>query len=279
MDTELETQNFVSLQHKQRDMQLSIYQIDAFANQVFQGNPASVVPLDAWLPDETLQNIAIENNLSETAYFIQEGENYHLRWFTPSTEVRLCGHATLASAHVLFAHLGHPTSEITFNTLGGVLKVRREGDHYIMDFPTDEPQPFHVLRSLEHILGIQIQEMVKGTDDYLALIESEEVLMALKPNFRLLADLKTRGLIVTAPGTTTDIASRCFFPNFGIDEDPVTGSAHTLLTPYWSKKLGKTSITAIQGGIRKGQLQCNLKGDRVELMGKAQTYLQGSIWI
>ncbi len=260
-------------------MQLSIYQVDAFANAIFQGNPAAIVPLETWLPDETLQNIAIENNLSETAYFVPDGENYHLRWFTPSTEVRLCGHATLASAHVLFAHLGYVKEQLNFNTLGGLLSVRRDGDHYVMDFPCDEPQPFHVLKSLEHILGIQILEMVKGTDDYLALIESEAALTALQPNFRLLADLKTRGLIVTAPGTTTDIASRCFFPNFGIDEDPVTGSAHTLLTPYWSKKLGKNSISAIQGGVRKGQLNCTLKGDRVELMGKAQTYLFGTIFI
>ena len=260
-------------------MQLSIYQVDAFANAIFQGNPAAIVPLETWLPDETLQNIAIENNLSETAYLVPDGENFHLRWFTPSTEVRLCGHATLASAHVLFSHLGYTKEYLNFNTLGGLLSVRRDGDNYIMDFPTDEPQPFHVLKSLEHILGIQILEMVKGTDDYLALIDSEASLTALQPNFRLLADLKTRGLIVTAPGTNTDIASRCFFPNFGIDEDPVTGSAHTLLAPYWCKKLEKNSISAIQGGVRKGQLHCTLKGDRVELMGKAQTYLYGTIFI
>ena len=260
-------------------MQLSIYQVDAFANAVFQGNPAAVVPLETWLPDETLQNIATENYLSETAYFVKDGDSFHLRWFTPSKEVRLCGHATLASAHVLFAHLGYTGAKINFNTLGGLLSVRKEGDHYVMDFPTDAPQPFHVLRSLEDILGVQILEMAKGTDDYLALVESEAVLMALQPNFRELSDLNTRGLIVTAPGTTTDIASRCFFPNVGIDEDPVTGSAHTVLTPYWSEKLGKTSISATQGGVRKGQLHCVLKGDRVDLMGKAQTYMQGSIFI
>jgi PhzF family phenazine biosynthesis protein len=260
-------------------MELSIYQVDAFANTVFQGNPAAVVPLENWLPDATLQNIATENNLSETAYFVPDGNAYHLRWFTPSTEVRLCGHATLASAHVLFAHLGFDGAQVQFNTLGGELNVRKEGDHYVMDFPSDEPQAFHVLRSLEDILGIQIKEMAKGTDDYLALIDSEASLLALEPNFLRLADLNTRGLIVTAPGTSTDIASRCFFPNFGINEDPVTGSAHTLLTPFWAKKLGKSSITAIQGGARKGQLQCTLKGDRVELSGKAQTYLLGKIWV
>ncbi|HOY16617.1 MAG TPA: PhzF family phenazine biosynthesis protein [Haliscomenobacter sp.] len=260
-------------------MELSIYQVDAFANAVFQGNPAAVVPLNAWLPDEVLQNIATENNLSETAYFVPEGEGYHLRWFTPAMEVRLCGHATLASAHVLFAHLGYNKESISFNTLGGNLLVRKIADQYVMDFPTDEPQPFHVLRNLEETLGVQILEMAKGTDDYLAMIESEEMLMALRPNFRRLSELKTRGLIVTAPGTSTDIATRCFFPSFGIDEDPVTGSAHTLLTPFWAKKLGKTSISAIQGGARKGQLHCELKGDRVELMGKAQTYLIGKIWV
>lgn len=260
-------------------MELSIYQVDAFANAVFQGNPAAVVPLDAWLPDAVLQNIATENNLSETAYFVPEGEGYHLRWFTPAMEVRLCGHATLASAHVLFAHLGYNKASISFNTLGGNLLVRKVGDQYVMDFPTDEPQPFHVLRNLEETLGVQILEMAKGTDDYLAMIESEEMLLALRPNFRRLSELKTRGLIVTAPGTSTDIATRCFFPSFGIDEDPVTGSAHTLLTPFWAKKLGKTSISAIQGAARKGQLHCELKGDRVELMGKAQTYLIGKIWV
>lgn len=260
-------------------MELSIYQVDAFANAVFQGNPASVIPLESWLPDTLLQNIASENNLSETAYFVPEGENYHLRWFTPATEVRLCGHATLASAHVLFAHLGYAKDSISFKTLGGTLQVRKFEQQYVMDFPTDEPSPFHVLRSIEEALGVKILEMAKGTDDYLALIENEETLGALKPNFRVLSDLKTRGLIVTAPGTNTDIASRCFFPNFGIDEDPVTGSAHTVLTPYWCKKLGKSSISAIQGGIRKGQLHCALKGDRVDLMGKAQTYLTGKIWV
>jgi PhzF family phenazine biosynthesis protein len=260
-------------------MELSIYQIDAFAKAVFQGNPAAIIPLESWLPDALMQSIARENNQSETAYFVADGNDYHLRWFTPATEVRLCGHATLASAHVLFTHLGYQHEYINFNTLGGTLRVRKAEDQYVMDFPTDEPQPFHVLRSLEEILGVKILEMAKGTDDYLALVESEVLLSMLKPNMRALADLKTRGLIVTAPGINTDIASRCFFPTFGIDEDPVTGSAHTLLTPYWSKKLGKTSITAIQGGIRKGQLQCELKGDRVELMGMAKTYLHGTIYV
>jgi len=260
-------------------MELTIYQVDAFAQAVFQGNPAAVIPLQEWLPDAVLQAIASENNLSETAYFIDHGDYLHLRWFTPATEVRLCGHATLASAHVLFQHLGYAKSVAVFKTLGGELTVKNESGKYVMDFPYDPPQSLAPEVVIQEALKTPVLDYARGLDDYLVRIGSETELLALTPDLRLIASLPARGLIVTAPGTHTDIASRCFYPSFGIDEDPVTGSAHTLLTPYWTKILGKNEITALQGGPRQGHLHCSLHGDRVHLGGSAQTYLIGKIFI
>lgn len=260
-------------------MELTIYQVDAFAQAVFQGNPAAVIPLKEWLADEVLQAIAAENNLSETAYFIDHGDYLHLRWFTPATEVRLCGHATLASAHVLFQHLGYAKSVALFKTLGGELTVKKESSKYVMDFPIDPPQALATEGLIEEALKTPILDYVRGLDDYLVRIGSETELLAITPDSRLIASLPARGLIVTAPGRNTDIASRCFYPSFGIDEDPVTGSAHTLLTPYWAKILGKNEITALQGGTRQGHLHCSLHGDRIHLGGSAQTYLIGKIFI
>lgn len=261
-------------------MELTIYQVDAFAPAVFQGNPAAVVPLEEWLPDPILQKIAAENNLSETAYFVKRGDHYHLRWFTPAMEVRLCGHATLASAHVLFHHLGVEVEKLVFETLGGQLVVAKAAVGYAMDFPTDYPKPYELSQAIQAATsGLNILNCALGTDDILVQIDSAETLWAFQPDPTLVAKIAGRGLILTAKGVDTDIASRCFYPNFGINEDPVTGSAHTLLTPYWAAVLGKTFISAVQGGPRRGYLHCSLNGERVSLSGQAQTYLVGKIWV
>lgn len=258
----------------------AIYQVDAFAEKVFQGNPAAVVPLETWLPDELLQAIAAENNLSETAYFVHKGDHYHLRWFTPTVEVRLCGHATLASAHVLFEHLGYPEREIRFQALAGELRVRKNGDLLTLDFPADPPAPANLDKTpFEQMLGTAVLDVQRGQDDILVRIGTQSELRTLTPDLNFIRNLPdARGLIITAPGESTDIASRCFFPAYGVDEDPVTGSAHTVLTPYWVKQLGKTRLTAVQGGNRIGFLECALMDDRVEISGKASTYLTGNIF-
>ena len=260
-------------------MELPLYQIDAFAEEVFQGNAAAVCPLEYWLPDAVLQAIAAENNLPETAFFVAEKEGFRLRWFTPVAEVRLCGHATLASAHTLFRHLGAQGDVLHFNSLGGRLRVCRSGASLAMYFPTDQPKPAEIPAFLEEALGTAILDAQTGIDDLLVRVESEALLQSLHPNLTQVANLPHRGLIVTAQGQNTDFASRCFFPNLGVDEDPVTGSAHTLLTPYWTTLLGKEQLSAVQGGRRKGYLQCRLLGDEVEISGHAKTYLTGVIYI
>ena len=261
-------------------MTYSIFQVDAFANQCFKGNPAAVVPLKDWLTEDALQHIASENNLSETAFFVPDGTDFHLRWFTPVAEVRLCGHATLASAHVLFQHLNFEGDIITFHTLSGPLSVARKENHYLMNFPAD---PIEKLEEIPLLLmeGLQteIQEVWKGKDDYLAVLKNEPEVADLKPDFRALAQLGGRGVIASAPGQSTDFVSRCFYPAYGIDEDPVTGSAHTTMTPYWSKKLDKSELTARQISARTGDLICRLQGDRVELEGEAVTFLKGEIYV
>jgi PhzF family phenazine biosynthesis protein len=259
-------------------MELNMYQVDAFAKEVFQGNPAAVVPLQDWTPDDSvLQAIAAENNLSETAFFVDREDYFHLRWFTPAAEVRLCGHATLASAHVLFHEMNYDRDEILFRTLGGDLRVNRSGDSYSMDFPTDPPEPIPSHPLVEEALGFKPKLTYKGTDDYLALIDSEEQLLALDPDPVPITKLKARGLVVTAPGANTDIASRCFYPGLKVQEDPVTGSAHTMLAPFWLEQLSRTTFSAVQGKGRRGHLQCSLLDDRVVLTGQAVTYLHGTI--
>jgi len=260
-------------------MELSIFQVDAFAEKVFQGNPAAVVPLSSWPPDEVLLRIAAENNLSETAFFVTKEDHYHLRWFTPVREVRLCGHATLATAHVLFSHLGFSGEEIQFSALAGQLSVHKSGDAYIMNFPADlQMQPVTAIPWPE-LLGVEVLDAIRGTDDMLVRIASYEQLQKLRPDFDAIAELDPRGLIVTTEGQITDVASRAFFPSYGIDEDPVTGSAHTLLSPYWSKILQKKHLSFEQGGPRKGYLSAALLEERVALEGRAVTYLEGSIFI
>lgn len=260
-------------------MNTPIYQADAFTSKLFGGNPAAICPLNEWLPDQQMQDIAMENNLAETAFIVQEKEGYRIRWFTPAVEVDLCGHATLAAAHVYFTHLGYTQNEIAFNSKSGKLTVARKPDGQLtLDFPADnytkvDDPPTAIAEGLH----IRVNEIYKGRFDYMAVVDSQDIIEALKPDFRIIATLKSRGILVTAPGNESDFVSRCFFPQSGIDEDPVTGSAHTLLTPYWASVLGKNNLTAIQLSARKGHLDCELKGDRVLMSGYAVTFMKGEI--
>lgn len=258
-------------------MKLKIYQVDAFTDKLFGGNPAAVCPLETWLPDSLMQNIAAENNLAETAFFVKEGEDYHLRWFTPTAEVPLCGHATLATAHVLFDHLGYPGSEIVFQSKSGMLKVRREQDYLTLDFPTDTFEKISVPSFLADAFSANPVEAYKGSLDYMLVFKNQQEIENANPDMGLIAKADSRGVIITATGLSSDFVSRYFAPQYGIPEDPVTGSAHTLLTPYWSDKLGKKDLTAIQLSPRKGYLKCKYLGDRVDITGQAVTYLVGEI--
>lgn len=259
-------------------MKLPIYQIDAFADSVFQGNPAAVCLLEAWLPDSVLQAIAEENNLSETAFFAEVDGHYHLRWFTPTREVELCGHATLAAAHVLFAGSCGDLSEITFQSRSGPLRVLRKDDLLTLDFPIQVGVACKTPRLLIEALGATPCDCYRAMD-YMAVFDSEEAIAVMAPDFLRLRELDLRGVIVTAPGTDSDFVSRFFAPNYGIDEDPVTGSAHCTLAPYWAKRLGKQSLTARQLSRRKGHLSCRVEGDRVFISGRAKVYLEGHIYV
>lgn len=259
-------------------MELILYQVDAFTDRLFRGNPAAVCPLSGgWLPDEHLQAIAQENNLSETAFFLSGDGEFHLRWFTPVKEVNLCGHATLATAHVLYEHLQYTEPRITFQTLSGPLLVEKRDDWYVMNFPVDELKLVPTPPVLITALGMEPIETYRGREDYLAILDSPEDVERLQPNFRSLLQLEGRGVIVSAPGRDTDIVSRCFYPNYGIDEDPVTGSAHTTLAPYWSRHLNRSELTALQASQRTGRLRLRMLSERVEISGQAVTYLEGRI--
>ncbi|MFH1102210.1 MAG: PhzF family phenazine biosynthesis protein [Pseudomonadota bacterium] len=257
-------------------MKIKQYQVDAFAGRVFEGNPAAVCPLEEWLEDNVLQAIAEENNLSETAFFIPSKNGFELRWFTPVAEVDLCGHATLASAHVLFEHIGYQNPRIAFQTRSGELIVKKKGASLEMDFPVQRPQECNIPPALIEGLGSTPIEVL-ASDDYLAVFSDEEIIGRLNPNFSLLSRLPLRGVIVTAPGKSVDFVSRFFAPKFGIPEDPVTGSAHCALTPYWAKKLGKGKLSAKQISKRGGMINCELKEDRVLLSGQAVTFMEGDI--
>ena len=331
---------------------MQIYQIDAFAKELFQGNPAAVVPLQEWLPDDLMQRIAMENNLADTAFFIPEGDGFAIRWFTPATEIALCGHATLASGHVLFEHLGYKGDLIRFRSLNsGFLEVSRDSAVsgspantpttgaptgattpasstptsipalLTLNFPAGAPQPVDPapLSAIFEALGIPPHPLFKGPFDYMVVLDNPGAITALQPDFKLLATVPARGIVVTAPGTASsptapepistinpvsganpspapnpassstlsprptpssappDFVSRCFFPQSGIDEDPVTGSAHTMLVPYWAARLGKQRLTAIQLSARRGYLDCRLDGDRVYISGYAKTFMKGEI--
>ncbi len=257
-------------------MNIPIYQVDAFSDRLFGGNPAAVCPLKEWLEPELMQNIAAENNLSETAFFVKKEKIFELRWFTPAIEVDLCGHATLAAAHVIFNHLEYGGDEVVFSSLSGELKVSRTDGRFTLDFPSTPPSEVTVPEELIQGLGREPKEVHKSRD-YLALFESEADILSVEPNFKILKEADCLGIIITAEGEKCDFVSRFFAPGAGIDEDPVTGSAHTTLTPFWAQKLGKNTLHAFQLSERKGELFCELSGERVKIGGAAVTFFKGEI--
>jgi PhzF family phenazine biosynthesis protein len=261
---------------------MRLYQIDAFTNRLYAGNPAAVVPLDAWPDDDALLAIAAENNLSETAFFVSggtDGADYHLRWFTPEVEVELCGHATLASAHVLFEHLGFVGDTIRFSTVhSGELTAARDGEAIALDFPARGHEAIDVETPLVRALGRQPAEVYRSSYNLLCVFENKREVLEIEPDAAGIAAMDAFGVIATAPGTRHDFVSRYFAPKAGVIEDPVTGSAHCSLAPYWGTRLGKSRLTAHQVSRRGGEMICELTGDdRVRLIGRAVTYLTGEI--
>lgn len=259
-------------------MIFKIYQIDAFAERTFEGNPATVVPLASWLPDETMQHIAAENNLSETAFFVPTGNGYHIRWFTPNKEVDLCGHATLAAAYVLLSCLNYRQDIIEFESRSGKLAVTRTGDCLTLDFPLQQLKPCESPQALIEGLGKRPDECYAG-EDYLAIFSSQDEVATVRPNMDKLEQLALRGVIISAPSRDMDFVARFFAPKYGIPEDPVTGSAYTLLAPYWSERLGKAELSARQISARGGNVSCRMQNDRVLISGKAVKFLEGEIEI
>lgn len=257
-------------------MKIPLFQVDAFTSEVSRGNPAAVCPLDAWLPDATLQNIAAENNLSETAFVVPRGDEFELRWFTPTTEVDLCGHATLAAAFVMFGEREYPSDCIRFHSRSGILMVTRDGEILTLDFPARPAEACVFPKNLARGLGAEPKTVLKSRD-YLAVFDSADEVRNLRPDFAVLKTLDCLGIIATAPGDDCDFVSRFFAPSAGIDEDPVTGSAHCTLIPYWAQRLGKTKLFARQVSQRGGELFCELAGDSVHIGGKAVLYLRGEI--
>lgn len=258
-------------------MNIDLYQVDAFASKPFEGNPAAVCPLETWLDDALLQAIATENNLSETAFFVPTESGYHLRWFTPSVEVDLCGHATLAAAWVIFNVLGDSAETLQFETRSGQLLVQRDGNELAMDFPAKIVEPLAMETEVKAGLGINEIEALLISDDIVVVVNDAQLIESLAPDMQQLKHLPGRGIVVTAKGSDVDFVSRWFGPKVGVEEDPVTGSAHTSLAPYWAKKLGKQQLTARQGGARKGALSCEIEGDRVIIKGRVAPYLKGVI--
>ncbi len=257
-------------------MNIQLFQVDAFSDHLFGGNPAAVCPLEEWPDDHLLQHIAAENNLSETAFFAPEEHGFRLRWFTPTTEVDLCGHATLATSHVLLQHLGYDKDKIEFFTRSGRLVVEREDDLYSMDFPATPPELVETPPRLVDGLGREPERVFKSRD-YMAVYEHEDEIARIKPRFDCLAKLDSHLVIVTARGNVADFVSRCFAPAVGVNEDPVTGSAHTTLVPYWAHRLQKNELHAEQISKRRGELLCRYLGDRVKIKGRAVTYMIGTI--
>lgn len=257
-------------------MTINMFLVDAFATEkVFSGNPAAICPLDSWLPDELMQNIAMENNQSETAFFVGDGNNFRIRWFTPVAEVDLCGHATLASAHVLFNYLGYTATEVQFHSKSGVLGVTKDGDLLTLDFPVDTLDEIPVTDEMALAFDVRPIEALQGKTDWMLVFQNESQIRNMKPDFGIIKKWPVRGLIATAPGSDCDFVSRFFAPKIGIFEDPVTGSAHTTLVPYWAPTLKKLTLSAIQLSPRTGSLTCKLDGKRVKISGKARTYLVG----
>jgi PhzF family phenazine biosynthesis protein len=251
------------------------YEVDAFANRLFRGNPAGVCPLEKWLDDALMQSIAAENNLAETAFFVPRDSDYELRWFTPTIEIDLCGHATLASAFILFSELGYRGDSVRFHSKSGPLAVSRTGDVLTLDFPSRPPGPCTTPKALIDGLGMQPIEVLKARD-YFAIFANVEDVRLLQPDFNLLRTLDQK-VIVTAPGTDCDFVSRFFAPTAGVNEDPVTGSAHCTLIPYWAKRLGKMKLFARQLSKRGGEIFCEDAGERVRIGGNAVLYSRGEI--
>ena len=262
-------------------MKQKIYQIDAFTEKVFGGNPAAVCIMDHWIDEKTMQQIAMENNLAETAFVVRAGKQFEIRWFTPETEVDLCGHATLASAFVLFKYYNNTPNPIEFySSRSGILTVEKGSEGYItMNFPKDDNMEVDPVKKINEAIGAIPVKTIKGKTDYLLVFNTQEEIENITPNFHLLNQLDCRGVIVSAPGKTADFVSRFFAPQCGIPEDPVTGSAHTTLTPYWSKILDKPQLSASQLSPRGGNLLCEDLGERINISGKAVPYLIGEIEI
>jgi PhzF family phenazine biosynthesis protein len=259
-------------------MGLEIYQIDAFTQETFKGNPAAVVPLEKWLPDRVMQSIALENNLAETAFFVPNGDEYDLRWFTPTIEMDLCGHATLATGYLLFEILGTDKHLLRFQTRSGELTVEKEGERYVLDFPSRPGLPSEAPPGLIDAIGAEPKEVLKARD-HLLVYETEAAVKGITPDFNALKKVEAHGVIVTAPGESSDFVSRFFAPAVGVDEDPVTGSAHCTLIPFWAERLGKNELFARQVSPRGGELFCELRGDRVRIGGHATLYLKGEIFV
>lgn len=259
-------------------MEISYYQIDAFTDRVFNGNPAAVCPLNEWLPDSVLQSIAMENNQSETSFIVSKNDDYEIRWFTPTEELDLCGHGTLATAYVIFRWLQPWTKKITFHSRSGELIVHRNNDEITMDFPTRPATVCDIPEALVRGLGVTPRHVLKA-DAYLAVFESERQIRGLKPDFKQLAEQGFERIIVTAPGDKVDFVSRYFKPKSLMTEDPVTGAAHCSLMPYWARRVNKNRLEARQVSRRGGEIICELRGDRLFLTGKAVLYLQGTITI
>jgi PhzF family phenazine biosynthesis protein len=261
-------------------MKLSIYQADAFTSELFGGNPAAVCPLESWLPADLMQKIAFENNLSETAFYVRKDDHFEIRWFTPVAEVDLCGHATLASAFILFNHEGYDHDEIIFSTLkSGDLKVSKNGDRIALHFPKDHPEKVNPSPELLNAFNIRPSQVFKGKSKYMFVYQNEEDIRKIIPDLNAISSLAQGGIIVTAPGNDVDFVSRFFAPFLGVNEDPVTGSAHTALIPYWAQVTGKDELSAIQLSARKGFLLCSNHRDSVEMSGQCRLYLKGEIFI
>lgn len=262
-------------------LEVPIYQVDAFAGRLFAGNPAAVCPLEKWLPDDVMQAIAAENNLSETAFFVRHGDDYELRWFTPTVEIDLCGHATLASGFVIMTKLSPQKTATRFHTKSGILNVTRDGPRFALDLPSHPPKPVEMPAKFLAALGMPPKQVL-AAKMYLVVYETAEEVAALTPDFAVLKDVDKYGVIATAPGPASgpnacDFVSRYFAPHAGVPEDPVTGSAHCTLVPYWALRLGKTKLHARQISARGGELFCEDQGRRVSLAGSAVLYLEGRI--
>lgn len=258
---------------------MEIFQIDAFTDRLFSGNPAAVVPLTSWLPDEIMQSIAMENNLAETAFIVPYGDDFHIRWFTPEVEIDLCGHATLAAAFVYYHELGYSREAIRFYSQSGWLSVTRSGDMFTLDFPSSTPSQIEIMPEMRVCTEGEILEAWRGSRDYMLVMKDLKALTGSAYHISAMLALGHAGIIVTAPGEDVDFVSRFFAPAFGIPEDPVTGSAHTLLTPYWAHRLGKSHLTARQLSPRGGYLELEWWGDRVMISGTCVKYMKGDIYL